>query len=91
MKQSAQVITFAYGYRPSLEDFLQAFASELGHPSDEQVIAAVSKRDMDNYWTEFWQYTQLVDPEISAMYHYVPFCKAQRSAHHLKIAMNQNV
>ncbi len=91
MKQAAQTITQAYGLRPSLDNFLNTFAAELGYPAAEQVLASAHKESMNYDWTEFWQYTQLLDPDISAMYHYVPFRRNKRAARHATIQINHNV
>ena len=91
MKQSAQVITFTYGFRPNLDAFLEAFAVELSYPTADEVIATANKAEMDNDWTEFWQFTQVVDPDVCAMYQYVSFCRRKRTAHHTRVAVNQNI
>lgn len=89
MKQTACTITQVYPNRPSLDNFLNCFAAELGYPAADEVLATAEKGALDHQWTDFWQYAQLLDPDVSAMYHNVPFRKHKRTAEHLTMEMNK--
>lgn len=74
MKQAGEVMVHSHPKMPVLEDMLNTFAAERGYPADCDLVAAAHPTSMEAEWAAFWQYTQLVNPDVAARPDYVPFC-----------------
>ncbi len=74
MKQAGEVMVHSHPKMPVLEDMLNTFASERGYPADCDLVANAHTTSMQAEWAAFWQYTQLVNPDVAPQHDYVPFC-----------------
>ena len=74
MNQAGEVMVHSHPKMPVLEDMLNTFASERGYPADCDLVATAHTTSMEAEWAAFWQYTQLVNPDVAPRHDYVPFC-----------------
>lgn len=74
MKQAGEVMVHSHPKMPVLEDMLNTFASEKGYPADCDLVANAHTASMEAEWAAFWQYTQLVNPDVAPKHDYVRFC-----------------
>ena len=61
-----------------MEDILNTFAAELGFPPAAALVANAHRDPMTDEWTAFWQYTDLVNPDVAPKYDYIPLCDPSR-------------
>ncbi|KAL0024958.1 hypothetical protein WJX77_006344 [Trebouxia sp. C0004] len=71
MKQAGEVMVHSHPKMPILEDMLNTFAAERGYPADCDLAYTTS---LEAEWAAFWQYTQLVNPDVAPRHYHVPFC-----------------
>lgn len=74
MKQAGEVMVHSHPKMPVLEDMLNIFAAERGYPADYDLVATAHTASMEAEWAAFWQYIQLVNPDVAPEHDYVPFC-----------------
>ena len=63
-KQLAEMMVHCYPYMPSMEPFIHSVATETGHPSKEDIIAAAQTNHMDSEWRQFNEYAKYAATDI---------------------------